>query len=262
MVSVVKRLLMWLLRIPPEPSDPLGEEGSLRVFRAAPGYFTLKLVTWLLQRAIILGAALALVVLEDLYLPREQLARQPPLETVIRIFEIAALVFVLLQTLLSGLTLRLDYELRWYKVSDRSLRIREGIAVVRELTMTFANIQNISISQGPLQRLFRIADLKVESAGGGGAEARQRHPLQVDMHTAYFRGVDNAEEIRTLMLGRLRGRRDAGLGDDAPRARTPAAAWSAAGPRAGGTDGAAAALLAEVRDEARGLRAAAERLAG
>ncbi len=33
------------------------------------------------------------------------------------------------------------------------------------------------------------------------------------MHLGYFRGVDNAIEIRDLVLEQMRGRRDSGLGD-------------------------------------------------
>ena len=39
---------------------------------------------------------------------------------------------------------RLDFEKRWYLVTDRSLRVREGVVNVREMTIMFANIQNIS----------------------------------------------------------------------------------------------------------------------
>ncbi|HET7537279.1 MAG TPA: hypothetical protein VFJ90_12545, partial [Candidatus Didemnitutus sp.] len=35
---------------------------------------------------------------------------------------------------------RLDYEMRWYMVTDRSLRIRHGVWRVSESTMSFANI--------------------------------------------------------------------------------------------------------------------------
>jgi hypothetical protein len=34
-----------------------------------------------------------------------------------------------------------------------------------------------------------------------------------DMHIAYFRGVDNAEEIRDLLLEGVRMQRNTGLGD-------------------------------------------------
>jgi len=152
------------------------------------------------------------------------------------------------------LLVRLDYEMRWYKVSDRSLRIREGVWKVREMTMTFANIQNVSISQGPLQRLFGIADLEVRSAGGGGhqQQAGQKRLGAIDMHVARFRGVDNAEEIRTLMGERLRHYRDAGLGDQ-PRSASPV-------PTSAQVPASAVSALSEVCEAAAGLRHAAEEL--
>ena len=83
---------------------------------------------------------------------------------------VALLAFVG-QAALTYFSLRLNYEMRWYKVTDRSLRIRAGVWNVHEMTMTFANVQNISITQGPLERLFGISDVRVETAGGGGGTA-------------------------------------------------------------------------------------------
>src|SRR5208337_4922580 len=97
---------------------------------------------------------------------------------------------------------RLEYEKRWYVVTDRSLRIREGVVTVREMTVNFANIQNIAISQGPIQRLLAIADVRVDTAGGGRqSEARG---ASENLHTAWFRGVNDANEIRELIQQRLR----------------------------------------------------------
>lgn len=51
------------------------------------------------------------------------------------------------------------------------------------------------------------------------------------LHVCYFRGVSNAEEIRDLILSRLRLLRDAGLGDpddqaaDTPEGGAVEAAW-------------------------------------
>ena len=90
---------------------------------------------------------------------------------------------------------RLDFEKRWYLVTDRSLRVREGIVNVREMTITFANIQNISISQGPIQRLLGIADLRVDTAGGGPSRSEKEEGGE-NLHTVRFRGVNNADEIR------------------------------------------------------------------
>ena len=127
---------------------------------------------------------------------------------------------------------------------DRSLRIREGILTVREKTMTFANIQQTSIRQNPLQRLLGIQDVQVRTAGGGGGSTGSRHghgEVGEAMHEAYFRGVDNAEEIRTAILERVRLHRDSGLGD--PDEPEPDLAPAAVSPPVA----AAHELLAEIR---------------
>lgn len=107
---------------------------------------------------------------------------------------------------------RLDYEMRWYMVTDRSLRLRHGVWQITESTMSFANVQQVVVSQGPLQRLLGLGDVKVKSAGGGGDEGHQRNEGD-DMHTGLFHSVTNASEIRDLILERLRHFREAGLGD-------------------------------------------------
>src|SRR3954469_5686067 len=61
---------------------------------------------------------------------------------------------------------RLNYEMRWYIVTDRSLRIRIGVVWVQEITMTFANIQAIRVNANPIERLLGLANVEVRSAGG------------------------------------------------------------------------------------------------
>jgi membrane protein YdbS with pleckstrin-like domain len=141
---------------------------------------------------------------------------------------------------------RLDFEKRWYVVTDRSLRVREGVAIIREMTVTFANIQNIAISQGPIQRALGIADLRVDTAGGGAVN-ESKHPGQ-NLHTAWFRGVNNADEVRQVIQERQRQFKDTGLGDHDDR---PAAAPASTN-----------AILAALRDldhEARALHNAVTR---
>src|SRR5262249_47196535 len=107
---------------------------------------------------------------------------------------------------------RLNYEMRWFMVTDRSLRIRHGVWKVSESTMSFANIQQVVVTQGPLQRLLGLADVSVQSAGaGGGRQHASRR--QANLHLGHFEDVTNAPEIRDLILERLRRFRAAGLGD-------------------------------------------------
>ncbi len=107
---------------------------------------------------------------------------------------------------------RFDYEMRWYLVTDRSLRIRHGIWKLEESTMSFINIQQVVVSQGPLQRLLGLGDVRVQSAGGGNIDPHGKHDVDT-LHAAIFHAVDNANEIRDLILARLRQFRASGLGD-------------------------------------------------
>ena len=122
---------------------------------------------------------------------------------------VGVLVFVL-QLPITWWMLRLEYLQRWYMVTDRSLRLRSGIVKIQETTMSFANLQQVSVHQGPVQRLMRLADVKVQSAGGGGKNDEEEKD---SMHLSTFQSVDNAPEIRDLILERLKQFRQAGLGD-------------------------------------------------
>jgi membrane protein YdbS with pleckstrin-like domain len=146
---------------------------------------------------------------------------------------------------------RLDYELRWYAVTDRSLRIRAGIVAVQESTLSFANVQQVVVSQGPLQRLLGLGDVRVQSAGGGGGDAHEGKGHGDSLHTAVFHGVDNAAEIRDLILDRLRLFRASGLGD--PDEAHAEALIAAAVPGPARAVEAARELLAEARALRRAL---------
>ncbi len=263
MFESIRLLLCKALRIPPEPSDPMGDVRSLRVFRASERYYFYKLAGWILSSAAGLFIALGLCAFLSIAIAGASKSSHS-------LFTLANLEILIAATFIVGgaifkagvgfFLVRLDYEMRWYKLSDRSLRIREGVFTVKEMTMTFLNIQNIEISQGPVQRLFGISDLKVESAGGGAAMQATRSNMQDASapHIAYFRGVDNPKEIMELMRERLKGVQDAGLGHPEdehaalPAEAAPCPAHAAAAPEQ------RRAALAKSLEEVKGLRAALE----
>ncbi len=210
-------LIKQLLRVPPEPHAPLGAEGSLQLFRAAPAFLRYRLLGWGIgQGGALIGIVVGLVAVRWF---------APGLPDIFFVLELLAIAFVFFQLPVSFLMILLDYEYRWYMVTDRSLRIREGVVKVQEKTMTFSNVQNVSIRQGPVQRLFGISDVEVRTAGGGdAAPGNQQEGMADNLHLGYFRGVDNAAEIRDAILGHLKRLRSAGLGDpDEPAAPVPGA---------------------------------------
>jgi membrane protein YdbS with pleckstrin-like domain len=222
MGDTLRRWLLQLLRVPAEPAPPPGNPDVLQTFRASPAYLRYSLVAWALAQA----GALAAIIFGYLML---RFARVNVGSFVLDfgLLEQIALAGFVAQLPFSYALVRLNFELRWYILSDRSLRIRHGILSVREQTMTFANIQNISIRQNPLQRIFGIASVVVRAAGGGSGA---KQPGQQDSHEAMFEGVDNAEHIRHVIRERIRMHRDSGLGDPDERSALPAPVTPTAAP--------------------------------
>ena len=154
-----------------------------------------------------------------------------------------ALFLIIAPDVVAYLAIHLRFDTTWYVLSDRSLRIRRGIWIIHETTITFENVQNVTISQGPLQRWFGIADVVVETAGGSGGRGEQHAGLAAG-HQGMVEGLDNAPQIRDLILSRLRRSRSAGLGDDhAPTTPSAGLFWSPAH----------LACLREIRDAVRGI---------
>lgn len=227
------RFVVAWFRVPREaPSLPEHEPGTLRQIHPALGFLRyLKLMFWIalvvVDGAILiawLGIAVASPSAGALWLA-------------------PALALAVLPDIVVDIALHLRYDTTWYVMSSRSLRIRCGIWVLREMTITFENVQNIRITQGPVMRWFGIKNLVVETAGaagqsaeGGGAASNQ----------AVLEGIDNADEIRDLILARARASRSAGLGDEAAEpgpVRAPASAGA-------GWTSAQIGFLREIRDEA------------
>lgn len=218
----MRNALLRALRVPPEPHPPEGSAGSLSVFRAGRNFYRWRLLAWAWAHALgIAGAIGTYVAINQV---AERAARKSAekaqryadaIHQIWLLTEGIALVILLATMVLTFLVLRLNYELRWYMVTDRSLRIRHGIWSVHELTMTFANIQEIRVASGPIQNALGLADVVVSAAGGGSTDA---HGHRTGGHKAAFEGVDNANEIRDLIVERLRIYRDSGLGETNPAA--------------------------------------------
>jgi uncharacterized membrane protein YdbT with pleckstrin-like domain len=208
----LKAFVLRLLKVPAEPQPPTGSPGSVKVFRAAPNFYKLKLFLWALRQ---ISGLIGIVVFLVFWHNTVGRKAPPGVNLVIDISELTGVAIFLVQIPFTYMLVRLDYEMRWYIVTDRSLRIRTGVWNVRESTLTFANIQQISVGQGPLQRLLGIYDLEVTTAGGGsgGGHHGQLGAQGESMHRGFFHGIDNAPEVRAMMLDRLRHLRDTGLGD-------------------------------------------------
>lgn len=195
-------LTRWML-VPQEPPHIRGaDDQNVRSFRPSEGFLRyLKLFFWIglvVMDGLLLFAWVAITV----WNPVIGLLVTP-----------LALALIILPDVLVYIAIHLRYDTTWYVLSDRSMRIRRGIWVIHETTITYDNIQNVSVRQGPVQRLFSIANVIVETAGGG-TSAGHGDGSTVAGHHGLLEGVDNAEEVRNLILAKWRKSTCAGLGDE------------------------------------------------
>jgi membrane protein YdbS with pleckstrin-like domain len=205
---LIKRLMLWVLRAPAgPPPSPAGSPGSVRIFRASKQLLLFKLG--------FLGVLFGLIVLA---LGVVCLAAwgDPHATEAGRVWSSIFLAAAVAVGLLAYFFTRLEYDMRYYIVTDRSLRIREGVFVITEVTLTYANIQHLQIHQGPIQQMLGIADVIVRTAGGAGPVDPQRGGRGKG-HRGVLRGIDHAEEVRDEIAALLKRYRHAGLGDPEER---------------------------------------------
>jgi len=199
--SLTKGLALHLMKAPTKPPDaPAGSHGEIQVYRASPRYLTYRLlVFWIIVSLNWLapwGIFIASRVNDDVG------------TLIVAVVYAAVLLFL---QFCFYFALRIDYDMRYYIVTDRSLRIREGAFIVKEKTISFANVQNLRVVRGPIMGLFGIWHLRVDTAGGGASHdansARVPHRVQMA-------GIETAHEVRDQIRKHLRRQvASTGLGD-------------------------------------------------
>jgi len=131
------------------------------------------------------------------------------------------------------------YETMRFGFDAEGIQMRWGILFRKQVSLTYARIQDIHLTSGLIQRWLGLADVKIQTASGSaGAEMT-------------LEGLLEFEAIRDFLYTRMRGYRDGSIGTPVAPARV-----------AGTEDGEVAGLLREAVDELRAARLALERLAG
>jgi putative membrane protein len=112
-------------------------------------------------------------------------------------------MFALIGTAMAALAGGFRWSTTRYSLAGETIRLREGMFSVKEVEIPFTRVQAIDVEQGPIQRLFGVHKVQVQTGGGGaGGEL-------------VLGAVDEAEveRIRALV-----GRRAPAAGQEAPPA--------------------------------------------
>ena len=168
MFDWIRSQVLRLMRVPHDPDPPFGAPGSVRVFRAGQNYYKVRLFRWGVgQIGAMVGISISLTFLywfkteveaASLFAnqtisatpPAQEkttgpgarkskridrndlkvLAAKTPLWVIplVEIIEIGGILLFLTQIAVTFAAVRLEFEMHWYIVTDRSLRIRTGLS--------------------------------------------------------------------------------------------------------------------------------------
>lgn len=128
------------------------------------------------------------------------------------------------------------YRTMRYRFDDDGVKMRWGILFRREVSLTYARLQDIHLTSNLVERWLGLAELKLSTASGSASAEMT------------IEGVQEFELVRDFLYAKMRGSRDRG-------ARPPAAET-----RAGTTEppDAVVAALRQVSEDLRQVRLALE----
>lgn len=84
-----------------------------------------------------------------------------------------------------------------YVVDNDSAKAKVGVFWKKRVTVPYTKITNIDVTQGPLQRIFGIGTIHVQTAGAGGAQGAQAELKLL--------GVRDLDEVKDAIMVRVRG---------------------------------------------------------
>jgi len=196
-------------KVPASPPELPSLPGDVpRSFHPSPAYLRyLKLYFWV---AAIAFDVLILVLWLALFIENPLIGS---------ILAVPALALAVLPDIVAYVAIHLKYDTTWYVMNARSLRCRRGIWTIVEHTITFENVQNVQIHRGPIQYFYGIWTITIETAGAAEPEGASGFDVG---NKAIMEGIENPNEIRALIMERVRRSRGTGLGE-LPGEEAPAA---------------------------------------
>ena len=149
-------------------------------------------------------------------------------------FAVSAVIFILIR-----LYLPLYYKSLTYTLEDDVVVGTRGVFWKKRVTVPLRRVTNIDTTQGPVQRMFGLGTIHLQTAGAGGAQGAVAE-LRVE-------GMKEFESVKDRILGLLRAyhdRRSAAPAADSAAPGSAAPGSAAAGSPSGDV---AQAMLEELR---------------
>lgn len=84
-----------------------------------------------------------------------------------------------------------------YILDSDSVKMKKGVFWRKRVTVPYRKITNVDVTQGPVQRMFNIGTIHVQTAGAGGTTSGQAELILL--------GIKDLEGLRDTIMERVRG---------------------------------------------------------
>ncbi len=84
-----------------------------------------------------------------------------------------------------------------YIIDSDSIKIKKGVFWRKRVTVPYPKITNIDVTQGPVQRIFNIGTIHVQTAGASGPQSGQAELKLL--------GVRDLDGLKDTIMDRVRG---------------------------------------------------------
>ena len=112
------------------------------------------------------------------------------------VFGIILSIFTSIMVLL-GIWIPAFFRSLAYSIDDDTVKMNCGVFWKKRVTVPFRKITNVDISQGPLQRMYNVGTIHVQTAGAGGAQGAQAE-LRLS-------GVRELDDLKERIMDGVRG---------------------------------------------------------
>ena len=84
-----------------------------------------------------------------------------------------------------------------YSIDIEAIKMNRGVFWKRRVTVPYHKITNVDVSQGPLERMYNVGKIHVQTAGAGGAQGAQ---AELRMN-----GVRELERLKDIIMDGVKG---------------------------------------------------------
>ena len=84
-----------------------------------------------------------------------------------------------------------------YMIDDDGVKMRGGVVWKKYVTVPYSKITNVDITRGPLQRLYNMGTIHVQTAGAGGKQG-EKAELKLT-------GIRDLEKVREVIIENIKG---------------------------------------------------------